>query len=765
MDTSPSELILLDGTVSSVIYRNEDNGYTILLLETNQDGDEVTVVGTMPGISPGEGLSVHGQWTRHSTYGEQFKAEIVERRMPVGEKALLEYLASGVVKGVGAATARRLIDAFGEDVLTVIEDDPRRLTEIRGISPKRAETIHQSLCMQLAMRRLLDFLSAHNLPLQIAMPLYRQYGDLALTVLRANPYLLIEEPLFVPFPTADKLALDVGIEAGDPLRLEAGILYALSHNLDNGHVFLPYAKLLTAAQRLLGAETEVLEACFEALVDRRKIVREEIAGQDACYLAKLYDCEIYVANELLQMDGEELCPPEDLDKLLARIQRDQGITYAPLQVEAVKTAAKRQVMLLTGGPGTGKTTSLRGILSLFDHLGLRTSLTAPTGRAAKRLSETCGAEASTIHRLLETRYDNQSGGLTFAHNERDPLDTDAVILDEASMVDIVLMQALLAALPGGCRLVLVGDPHQLPSVGPGNLLSDLLRSQRLPTLRLTEIFRQAAASAIIRGARAVDQGDCPVLVNDPAGDFFFLRRLDPAMAVDTIVSLCQTRLPKNMGIPPDQIQVLSPTRKGLAGTASLNRALQEAVNPPAPGKKEKAFGPVKFREGDRVMQVKNNYDVLWEEADGTGMGMGIFNGDIGQIETIDAASGLVTVNFDGHRASYTPDMMSQLEPAYAITVHKAQGSEYRAVILSAVDAAPMLLTRGVLYTAMTRAKELLILVGDDQVVARMAANDRQQRRYSGLRARLARGRMEKETAYGTDQPSAEPDLSPQVSLL
>lgn len=765
MDTSPSELILLDGTVSSVIYRNEDNGYTILLLETAEDGDEVTVVGTMPGISPGEGLSVHGQWTRHSTYGEQFKAEIVERRMPVGEKALLEYLASGVVKGVGAATARRLIDAFGEDVLTVIEDDPRRLTEIRGISPKRAETIHQSLCMQLAMRRLLDFLSAHGLPLQIAMPLYRQYGDLALTVLRANPYLLIEEPLFVPFPTADKLALDVGIEAGDPLRLEAGILYALSHNLDNGHVFLPYAKLLTASQRLLGAETEVLEACFEALVDRRKIVREEIAGQDACYLAKLYDCETYVANELLQMDGEELCPPEDLDKLIARIQRDQGITYAPLQVEAVKTAAKRQVMLLTGGPGTGKTTSLRGILSLFDHLGLRTSLTAPTGRAAKRLSETCGAEASTIHRLLETRYDNQSGGLTFAHNERDPLDTDAVILDEASMVDIVLMQALLAALPGGCRLVLVGDPHQLPSVGPGNLLSDLLRSHRLPTLRLTEIFRQAAASAIIRGARAVDQGDCPVLVNDPAGDFFFLRRLDPAAAVDTIVSLCQTRLPKNMGIPPDQIQVLSPTRKGLAGTASLNRALQEAVNPPAPGKKEKAFGPVKFREGDRVMQVKNNYDVMWEEADGTGMGMGIFNGDIGQIETIDAASGLVTVNFDGHRASYTPDMMSQLEPAYAITVHKAQGSEYRAVILSAVEAAPMLLTRGVLYTAMTRAKELLILVGDDQVVARMAANDRQQRRYSGLRARLARGRMEKEAAYGTDQLSAEPDLSSQVSLL
>ena len=642
MDTSPSELILLDGTVSSVIYRNEENGYTILRLEAPEAGEEVTVVGTMPGISPGEGLSVHGQWTRHSTYGEQFRAEIVERRMPVGEKALLEYLASGAVKGVGAAMARRLLDAFGEDVLTVIEEAPRRLTEVKGISPKRAETIHQSLCMQLSMRRLLDFLSAHGLSLSLAMPLYRRYGDLALTALRANPYLLTEEPLFTPFPAADKLARELGLEADDPLRLEAGLLYTLSHNLDNGHVFLPYAKLLTAAQRLLGTESSVLEDHLEGLTDRGTIVREEIAGQDACYLARLHYCETYVANALLEMEGEPLCPPEDLDALLDRIQREQGLTYAPMQVEAVKTAAQRQVMLLTGGPGTGKTTSLRGILSLFDHLQLRTARTAPTGRAAKRLSETCGAEASTIHRLLEPRYDSQTGGLTFAHNEREPLDTDAVILDEASMVDLVLMQALLAALPGGCRLVLVGDPHQLPSVGPGNLLSDLL------PLRLTEIFRQAAASAIIRGARAVDQGDCPVLVNDPAGDFFFLRRLDPAAAVETIVSLCQTRLPQNMGISPDQIQVLSPTRKGTAGTAALNRALQEAVNPPAPDKQEKSFGTVLFREGDRVMQVKNNYDILWEDhADG--VGMGIFNGDIGRIESIDPASGVVAGELAGDR--------------------------------------------------------------------------------------------------------------------
>ena len=342
MDTSPSELILLDGTVSSVIYRNEENGYTILRLEAPEAGEEVTVVGTMPGISPGEGLSVHGQWTRHSTYGEQFRAEIVERRMPVGEKALLEYLASGAVKGVGAAMARRLLDAFGEDVLTVIEEAPRRLTEVKGISPKRAETIHQSLCMQLSMRRLLDFLSAHGLSLSLAMPLYRRYGDLALTALRANPYLLTEEPLFTPFPAADKLARELGLETDDPLRLEAGLLYTLSHNLDNGHVFLPYAKLLTAAQRLLGTESSVLEDHLEGLTDRGTIVREEIAGQDACYLARLHYCETYVANALLEMEGEPLCPPEDLDALLDRIQREQGLTYAPLQVEAVKTAAQRQ---------------------------------------------------------------------------------------------------------------------------------------------------------------------------------------------------------------------------------------------------------------------------------------------------------------------------------------------------------------------------------------------------------------------------------------
>ena len=396
-------------------------------------------------------------------------------------------------------------------------------------------------------------------------------------------------------------------------------------------------------------------------------------------------------------------------------------------------AATSQVMLLTGGPGTGKTTSLRGVLALFDQLGLETALAAPTGRAAKRLGDLCGAEGYTIHRLLETQYDPRSGRLIFAHDESDPLKADAVIVDETSMVDIVLMQGLLSALREDCRLILVGDPDQLPSVGPGNLFSDLIRSGAIPMVRLTEIFRQAAESAIVRNAHGVNRGEVPNL-RDNKKDFFFLRRKDPARAAETIVELIQTRLPKNMGIPADQIQVLSPTRKRVTGTASLNRSIQEAVNPAGPDKPERRFGEYVFRQGDRVMQVRNNYDVVWK--DGAESGMGIFNGDIGTILRVDNREQIVTVDFEGREVEYTPDMLVELEPAYAITVHKAQGSEYRAVILAVSEGAPMLLTRGVLYTAITRARELLILVGDEEVVARMTANDRQQRRYSGLRWRL-----------------------------
>ena len=487
------ELTVLEGTVDSVVFRNEENGYTVLRL-TVGEGEPVTVVGCMPGAAPGEGLSVQGSWGRHASYGEQFKAEIVERRVPVGEKAILEYLSSGAVKGVGSSTARRLVEEFGADTFTVLEEHPEYLTRIKGITRKRALQIGDAFRLQMGMRLLLAFLGEHGLPLQLGMPLYRRYGNQALDVLQDNPYLLVDEELGVSFSTADQLALDLGTAGEDPQRVEAGLLFELRHNLMNGHTFLPARKLAWATGQLLGLEDGLpLTEALDALTERGEIVRETVAGEDACYLAQMQEAEAYVAFRLTEFCQRELLPPEGLTGIIDRIEAAQGIQYAPQQREAVGMAAWRQVMLLTGGPGTGKTTCLRGVLALFDHLGLETALCAPTGRAAKRLSEACGTEAATIHRLLETQFDQHTGELVFAHGEDEPLAVDAVIVDETSMVDIPLMRALLAALRGDCRLILVGDPDQLPSVGPGNLLSDLLRSGQVPTVRLTEIFRQPKA--------------------------------------------------------------------------------------------------------------------------------------------------------------------------------------------------------------------------------------------------------------------------------
>ena len=734
-ETMDSQLI--EGTVSAIIYQNEENGYTILRMDVKEE--EMTVVGAMPGVSPGEYLSVRGRWVRHATYGPQFKAETVERRLPQGLKEIYHYLASGAVKGVGKATARLLIEEFGEETLSVIEETPEKLTRIKGISPKRARQIGDVFRRQMGMRRLMEFLTEHALPLELAMPLWRAYGDVALEVLRANPYLLVGEEFGVDFSLADGLALSLGVGAEDPQRLEAGLLFELAHNLNNGHTFLPHRKLVEATGVLLEVPGEQLEECLEALAARGEVECEAVAGQEAVYLPPLYEAETFVAQRVSEMSREELTPPQGLDSLIRHIQREQGITYAPQQRQAVELAANRQVMLLTGGPGTGKTTCLRGVLALFEAMGLETALAAPTGRAAKRLGDLCGVDAATIHRLLETQFDPGTGRLVFAHDESDPLRVDAVIVDETSMVDIALMRALLSALRGDCRLVLVGDPDQLPSVGPGNLFSDLIRSGSIPMVRLTEIFRQAAESAIVMNAHGVNRGELPDLRNK-GGDFFFLRRKDPARAAETIVELVKERLPRNMGIPADQIQVLSPTRKTVAGTGALNRVIQEAVNPPDREKGERRFGEFIFREGDRVMQVRNNYDLMWRDRDSLTSGMGVFNGDIGQITGVDNRNECITVDFDGRIVEYSPDMLGELEPAYAITVHKSQGSEYRAVILSVCKGTPMLLTRGVLYTAITRARELLVLVGDEEAVAQMTANNRQQRRYSGLRWRLSQPR-------------------------
>ncbi len=727
----------IEGAVDTVVYQNEENGYTVLRLDVGGE-EPVTVVGCIPGVAPGESLWAQGSWTRHPTYGEQFKAEVARRGMPQGEKAIFDYLASGAVKGIGMATAKRMVEEFGQAALDVLESEPEKLTVIKGLTRKRAEAMGEAFRLQMGMRRLLDFLAAHDLPPQLGMPLYRQYGDRAREMVERDPYLLTEGELSIPFGQADALAMELGFERDHPQRLESGVSFTLRHNLDNGHTFLPRNKLLPAASALLGgAEEELLEEALDVLVDQRVVCIEEVAGETACYLWEYWEAETHVADRIRTMSANELCPPDGLEGIIEGIQTRQGITYAPQQRQAVELAARCQMMLLTGGPGTGKTTSLRGVLALFEAMGLETALAGPTGRAAKRLGELCQAEGTTIHRLLETRFDAKTGQLVFAHNENDPLKADAVIVDETSMVDITLISALLSALREDCRLVLVGDPDQLPSVGAGNLLSDLIRSGQVPMVRLTEVFRQAAESAIIRSAHQVNQGVTPVLKNDSSQDVFFLRRSEPALVEETIVELVGKRLPEKMGIPAAQIQVLSPTRKYAGGTASLNQALQQALNPPDESKGERKFGPYIFRQGDRVMQVKNNYDVLWKTADGLEAGMGVFNGDVGRILEVDNRRELVTVDFEGHLVDYTPDMLIELEPAYAMTVHKSQGSEYRAVVLSALDIAPRLLTRGVLYTAITRARELLVIVGEEAVIARMTANNRQSRRYSGLRWRLA----------------------------
>ena len=729
---SDQELELLEGTVSAVIFQNEENGYTILKLDVHDE--QVTVVGPMAGVAPGEYLSVRGRWTRHPTYGPQMKAEVVERRLPQGLKEIYHYLSSGAVKGVGKATARLIIEEFGEDSLTVIEEEPEKLAKIKGITKKRAAQISEAFRQQMGSRRLMEFLGEHNFPLELAALLRRAYGDVALEVIKANPYLLLEEEFEVEFSQADALALSLGVGAEDPLRLEAGLQFELAHNLKNGHTFLPRRKLVEATGTLLSIPGDLLEGCLDTLVRRGELELEQVAGQEAVYLPTLYEAEAYIAQRVLEMSQAELLPPQGLDKLVRRIEREQGISYAPQQRQAVELAANRQIMLLTGGPGTGKTTCLRGVLALFEMMGLDTALAAPTGRAAKRLGELCNTEASTIHRLLETGFDPHTGKLVFTRNSYDPLKADAVIVDETSMVDVPLMAALLDALGDDCRLVLVGDPDQLPSVGPGALFADLIRSGAVPTVRLTEIFRQAAQSAIIRNAHLINHGQVPDLRRNE-GDFFCLARRDPEAVLDTVVDLCRRRLPERMGIPADQIQVLSPTRRRGTGTKALNQVLQAALNPPLEGKGERRFGDWVFRAGDRVMQVRNNYDILWREEGGTDSGMGMFNGDIGVIRSIEKE--IITVDFDGKVVEYAPDMLGELEPAFAVTVHKAQGSEYRAVILAALEGAPFLMTRGVLYTAVTRARELFIVVGDPAAVAGMVNNNRQTRRYSGLRARLA----------------------------
>ena len=729
------ELTTVEGTVHSVIFQNAENGYTVLRLLT-EEGEVVTVVGCIPGAAPGEGMAVSGAWESHPQHGEQFHADEVERRLPEGKRNLFAFLASGVCKGIGPATAKRLVDKWGDRALEVLENESDALRQLPGLTEKRARELSEAFRQTMGLRRLVEFLSQYELPPVLAVRLRERYGDAALAAVRENPYLLSSDSLGVPFAVTDEIAMSMGFPLDSLQRHQAAVCFELSWNEHSGgHVFLPRPKLLDATARLLGCGTEQPEKALDTLIAMGEVVSEPVGNVEACYLRRLWEAEASACKRMLLLLSAAADKGDQADRVIGEIEEAQGVTYAERQREAVRLAAQEGVVILTGGPGTGKTTTVRGIVALFRRMGLTVSLCAPTGRAAKRLSELTGLEAQTVHRLLGMMWNKAEDQAAFGKTEKDPLEAEAVVVDEASMVDLPLFAALLRALRPGTRLLLVGDADQLPSVGAGNVFSDLIRSGLTPTVYLREVFRQAEQSAIIRNAHAVNLGQPPRLKNDQ-GDFYFLCRRDPMRALETIVELCASRLPGKMGVPPESIQVLTPTRKGLCGTASLNARLQAALNPPGQGKKELRWGDRLFREGDRIMQTRNDYDVVWKRQDGA-VGTGVFNGDVGRIAEIDPSGEWLALDFDGRAAAYSREMLNEVELAYAMTVHKAQGSEYPCVVFAAAPAARSLMVRGVLYTALTRARELLILVGDDAAVYEMAANDRQTKRYSGLRWRLA----------------------------
>ena len=722
----------LEGIVTSVVFSNPENGYVVLRLET--DDGAATAAGCIPGVSPGERLALQGSWATHPQYGEQFKAESYTVKTPDGADEIYRYLASGAIKNIGAARARDIVDKFGANTLAVIENAPDDLASVKGISLKSARRIGDEYRRQAGLRRLIDFLSEYGIKPLVATRVYKDYGDGSIDAIRGNPYIIASDVYGAEFSEADSIALELGFESDCPERVSAAIVFELVYNLNNGHVFIPRAKLMAATDQLIGAGFDAIDEALDALCECGDVVVDPVAGEEGCYLRHMYEAETYTARRMEEM-AEFSNSPEHLNSTIGSIEQEQGIEYAAMQLDALALAAKSGVMALTGGPGTGKTTTIRGILMLFDKLGLKTALCAPTGRAAKRLSETCRREAATIHRLLGTNP-GENGTLIFSHDEEKPLGADAVIVDEASMIDILLMRSLLAAMKRGSRLVMVGDADQLPPVGPGNMFADVIKSGAVPVVALTEIFRQAEDSGIVLCAHNVNKGVVPDITKKYP-DMFFLRRQSEEQLAETVAELFGQRLPKNMGIDPAQIQVLSPTRKNAAGTTMLNERLRETVNPRHALKKEKQYGDFLFRTGDKVMQIRNNYDIMWKSHDGLTEGTGVYNGDVGAITEIDHERETVTVDYEDKLVTYLFEQLPELEPAFAMTVHKSQGSEYHAVILAMTAGAPQLLTRSVLYTAMTRAKELLIIVGNPDVMARMVENDRRRRRYSGLRARLA----------------------------
>lgn len=726
-------LLSIEGSVEKIIYQNEENGYTVCEIFTPSD-EIFTLVGNMPYLSEGETVSALGSWVNHATFGKQFKVEFYEKQLPATETAILKYLASGAVRGIGKVTARRIVSQFGADSFEVIEHNPQWLSEIPGISPKKAEQISASFAAQFGMRNVMMFCREYFGP-TTAVRIYKKWGNGAVERIKQNPYILCGEIYGVGFEKADAIAKDLGMKKNAPERIAMGLKYVLMHNAaSNGHSFLPLDKLCAVAKRLLSCEMNEIEDEAAALETRGEIVCVRHEGMKCAYLRDYYEAEKYTAEKLCALDraGKNL-GEDNVLSLISMVERESNMEYAVLQKRAICQAASNGVFILTGGPGTGKTTVVRAIIRVFDAMGLRIALAAPTGRAAKRMSQSAGEEAKTVHRLLEMEYGAEDK-LRFRKNENDQLEDDVIIIDEASMLDLMLTDALLKAIKPGARLILIGDVNQLPPVGAGHVFDDIIKSDRFATVELTHIFRQAQESLIVTNAHAVNHGEYMNL-ESKSGDFFFLPRQEDAQTAATIAELCKKRLPKSYGLTVfDGIQVITPSRKGDAGTEMLNSALQSLINPPARGKAEKKVRDFTLREGDKVMQIKNNYDIEWNK-NGT-QGFGIFNGDIGVIKKIDLSEELITVDFEDKICEYDYTMLDELELAYAITVHKSQGSEYPIVIMPLYRYTPKLLTRNLLYTAITRAQSIVILVGNGEVAKAMVDNNRQTKRYTGLRYAL-----------------------------
>ncbi len=721
--------LYLDGVVEDIIYSNGENGYTVCTI--NCGGEPITLVGIMPYIGEGETIRVQGDWQVHSTFGRQFRVDYFEKRLPTTVAAIKKYLASGAIKGIGPVTAERIVERFGEDTLDVIENNPRWLCDIRGISPKRADEIQRNYVEQFGMRNVMMFCNEFFGP-ALSVKIFKAYGSASIDIIKATPYRLCADIQGIGFEKADRVAMSVGIAPDSPDRADAGIVHTLNvAAMNGGHCYLPEHELIEAASRVLGVNEEVARAAAERLCTVERIKKFDIGEYKAYSLSELYSSEVYIAAKL-QALSEFKFPfvLEGLDEQITVLEEKYGISYAPEQREAISFALTGGVTVITGGPGTGKTTVIKAILDICNILKFSCVLAAPTGRAAKRMFESSGKEAKTIHRMLEASI-SDNGHHHFQRDEENPIAQKVIIIDEMSMVDTNLMCALLKAVKLGSYLILIGDPDQLPPVGPGNCLNDIINSQKFNVVRLDKIFRQAEQSLIVVNAHAINRGEMPI-INSRDNDFFFVEKRNTEEVKALLVAFVSERLPKRYNADPlEDIQVISCTRKGALGTYELNTLFQNVLNPKSNKKNEKKYGSVLFREGDKVMQIKNDYDLEWKR--GAESGTGVFNGDIGRISEIDTRNETVTVDFEGRMTEYDFSQLDELEHAYAVTAHKSQGSEYRIVVIPSFDAPFPLMTRNLLYTAVTRAKDMVVIVGSSRSLSVMVGNDRIPVRHTALR--------------------------------